>query len=163
MDSMASLMTLDISTETRSVPGAGKKKVGAATLRAESLSYKELEMAVNKSLQQKARKKSSATKLSSSTDSKLEKKSSDRKVDGSDKTETSEEVDVPLINCNDLSPSLKSPLLVMTRLPTSSSASKDPQSHPAAVAAKSTEPVCVRKLMLSCLSEESPPAESGGH
>ena len=95
---------------------------------------------------------SNATKLSSSTDSKLEKKSCDRKVGGSDKTEMSEEVHVPLINCNDLSLSLESPLLVTTRLPTSLLTVNDPQTLPAAVAAKSTELVCVRKLRLSCLS-----------
>jgi D-alanyl-D-alanine carboxypeptidase len=49
--------------------------------------------------------------------------------------------------------SAKTPNIIVT--------ANDPQTLPAAVAAKSTELACVTKLMLSYLSGESTPAESG--
>jgi hypothetical protein len=152
--SMSTLEALDVPADT-SLSSDVKGGI-AATKRSKSLSYKELDMAVSKSLQQKARKRANAKK---SSEKKIEDKPlGERKVDENESTETTVEADVPMINCNDLSPSLESPLLVTTILPTISSPSQhhDPQTLPVTAAANTTEPLCVRKLMLSCLSDESP-------
>ena len=146
--SMSTLEALDVPADT-SLSSDVKGGI-AATKRSKSLSYKELDMAVSKSLQQKARKRANAKK---SSEKKIEDKPhGERKVDENESTETTVEADVPMINCNDLSPSLESPLLVTTILPTISSVT---------AAANTTEPLCVRKLMLSCLSDESPHDGSG--
>ena len=155
---MSTLEALDVPADTL-LSSDGNGGTAAATKRSKSLSYKELDMAVSKSLQQKARKRANAKK---STEKKIEYKPlGERKVDENESTETTVEADVPMINCNDLSPSLESPLLVTTILPTISSPSQhhDPQTHPVTAAANTTEPLCVRKLMLSCLSDESQQVE----
>ncbi len=141
--SISTLEALGISGDgSLSIDGNGGTT--AAAKRSKSLSYKELDMAVSKSLQQKARKKANNARKSASTEKKVEDKPrGERKANN--------EGNVPLITCNDLSPSLESPLLVTTRLPASLSST----------AAKTPESVCVRELILSCLSDESPPDGKG--
>jgi hypothetical protein len=137
---MSTLEVLDTSG-VGSLSGDGNGGTNAAAKRSKSLSYKELDMAVNKSLQHKAR--NNARKATSTKKKVEDKRHGERKVN--------DEGNVPLITCNDLSPSLESPLLVTTRLSASLSSTT----------ANNPEPVCVRDLILSCLSDESPPDGRG--